>query len=290
MAGKEKQKDLLLDLLAECVGSFLIAITTYNIALYASFPLTGFSGISMILYRLFKIPMGMSSIVMNIPVAILCWKMIGKGFLFKSFRCMVISSVMLDYLAPLFPVYMGDRMVAALITGTISGIGYALIYLRGSSTGGADFIIMAVKVLKPHINLGTITNVSGIVVILAGSVIFRDLDGIVYGMIINLLAAVVVDKMILGMNSGKVGLIVTRHGKLICEEIDRCCRRGSTILNAVGGYQYEKKDVVMVAGTSKDIYQIQKRVKEADPESFMIILESREVQGEGFRITRVAGI
>lgn len=244
----------------------------------------------MILYRLFKIPMGMSSIVMNIPVAILCWKMIGKGFLFKSFRCMVISSVMLDYLAPLFPVYMGDRMVAALITGTISGIGYALIYLRGSSTGGADFIIMAVKVLKPHINLGTITNVSGIVVILAGSVIFRDLDGIVYGMIINLLAAVVVDKMILGMNSGKVGLIVTRHGKLICEEIDRCCRRGSTILNAVGGYQYEKKDVVMVAGTSKDIYQIQKRVKEADPESFMIILESREVQGEGFRITRVAGV
>ena len=111
-----------------------------------------------------------------------------------------------------------------------------------------------------------------------------------YGMIINLLAAVVVDKMILGMNSGKVGLIVTRHGKLICEEIDRCCRRGSTILNAVGGYQYEKKDVVMVAGTSKDIYQIQKRVKEADPESFMIILESREVQGEGFRITRVAGV
>lgn len=290
MSEKEKWRELLLDLLAELAGSFLIAITTYNIALHASFPLTGFSGISMILYRLFRIPMGMSSIVLNIPVAVLCWKMIGKEFLLKSCRCMVISSLMLDYLAPLFPVYTGDRMVAALITGTLGGIGYAIIYLRGSSTGGADFIIMAVKVLKPHVNLGTITNWSGIVVILAGAAIFRDLDGIVYGVIINLLNAVVVDKMILGLNSGKVGLIVTRRGRLICQEIDRCCMRGSTILKAVGGYTWEDKDVVMVAGSSKDMYQIQKRVKEADPESFMIVLESREVQGEGFRITRIAGV
>ena len=65
--------------------------------------------------------------------------------------------------------------------------------------------------------------------------------------------------------------------------------RGSTILSAVGGYQLEKKDVVMVAGSNKDIYQVQKQIREVDPGAFIIIMESNEVHGEGFHITRVAG-
>ena len=89
----------------EALGSLLLAVTTYNVALSAEFPMTGFSGIAMILYRLFQIPMGLSTILLNIPVAVICGKLIGKRFLVKSFRCMILSSLMLDYLAPLFPVY-----------------------------------------------------------------------------------------------------------------------------------------------------------------------------------------
>ena len=180
-------------------------------------------------------------------------------------------------------------MIAALITGAVGALGYAMIYVRGSSTGGSDFIVMAVKAVRPYWNLGTIAFLSDVGVILAGGMIFKDLDGIVYGMIINLLFAVVVDKVILGMNAGMVALIVTEYGKMVTEEVDRCCMRGSTILKAAGGYQYDKKDVVMVAGSNKDIYQVQKRIREVEPKAFMIIMDSHEVHGEGFRITRVAG-
>lgn len=286
---REAWRELAVDIGCEILGSLILAVTTYNVALYAEFPMTGFSGIAMILYRLFQVPMGLSTILLNIPVAFLCAKLIGKRFLVKSFRCMVISSFMLDYLAPLLPVYQGDRMVAALITGSVGALGYAMIYVRGSSTGGSDFINMAVKAVRPHVNLGTIAFLSDVGIILAGGVIFRDLDGIVYGMIINLLFAVVVDKVILGMNAGMVALIVTEHGKMVTEEVDRCCMRGSTILKAEGGYQYKKKDVVMVAGSNKDIYQVQRRIREVEPKAFMIIMDSHEVHGEGFRITRVAG-
>ncbi len=68
---------------------------------------------------------------------------------------------------------------------------------------------MAVKAIRPYWNLGTIAFLSDVGVILTGGMIFKDLDGIVYGMIINLLFAVVVDKVILGMNAGMVALIVT---------------------------------------------------------------------------------
>ncbi|MCI8658839.1 MAG: YitT family protein [Lachnospiraceae bacterium] len=284
-----EKREGILDLGCELLGSLILAITTYNVALFANFPMTGFSGIAMILYRLFRIPMGLSVIFLNIPVAILCGRLIGKQFLVKSLRCMVLSSLMLDYIAPLMPVYQGDRMIAALITGALGALGYAMIYVRGSSTGGSDFIIMAVKAVRPHLNLGTIAFLSDVGIILIGGMIFKDLDGIVYGMIINLLFAMVVDKVILGMNAGKVALIVTDHGKMVAGEVDKCCMRGSTILSAVGGYQLEKKDVVMVAGSNKDIYQVQKQIREVDPGAFIIIMESNEVHGEGFHITRVAG-
>ena len=272
------------DIAWETVGSFLVAIGIYNFAVHAQFPLTGFSGIAMILYRLWGFPIGVSTIFLNIPVALLCFRLIGKSFMIKSLRCMVISSLMVDWLAPLLPVYQGPRMLAALATGTLAGAGYAVIYMRGSSTGGSDFLIMAAKRMRPHLKLGTIAFISDIGIILAGGILFQDTDGIIYGLIINFLLAVVVDKVMCGLNAGKVGLVVPRRGVEVCTLIDETTRRGSTILEARGGYLQEEKQVVMVACNSKEMYQIQQAVKAFDPESFLIIMDANEVHGEGFRV------
>ena len=104
--------------------------------------------------------------------------------------------------------------------GVFCGIGYAMIYTRNSSTGGADFIIMAVKALRPHLSMGNISFLTDVGIILVGGLLFRDIDGMIYGMIVNILSAVVIDKMIYGMNSGKVAFIVTKNGKKICDVID----------------------------------------------------------------------
>lgn len=271
----------------EMIGSILIAIGVYNFAVHAEFPMTGFSGISIILYRLWSIPIGFSTILLNIPVAILCWKLLGKGFFLRSVRCTVISSVIMDYIAPLFPMYEGSRLLAALCTGVFAGLGYSLIYMQNSSTGGADFIIMAVKALRPHMGVGRISFVIDAVIIVLGTMVFQDVDGIIYGMIVSFLLATVVDKVMYGMNAGKMALIVTDDGKKICDVIEDCCQRGSTILKAQGGYQQEKREVVMCACNNKEMYLVQQAVKEADPASFMIVLESNEVHGEGFRTIQV---
>lgn len=271
----------------EIIGSIFVAAGIYNFAVQAEFPMTGFSGISIILYRFFQIPIGASTILLNIPVAILCYKLLGKRFFISSVRCMIISSVFIDYIAPLFPVYTGSRLLAALCTGVLAGIGYALIYTQNSSTGGSDFIIMAVKVLKPHLSLGKITFLIDMVIILVGGFLFRDVDGIIYGMIVNYLLAIVVDKVMYGMNAGKVALIVTDRGKAVCDAIDSACQRGTTILEARGGYKEDPRQVVLCACSTKEMYAVQRTAKETDPAAFVIIMESNEVHGEGFRMMQI---
>ena len=68
---------------------------------------------------------------------------------------------------------------------------------------------------------------------------------------------------------------------------DDCCERGSTILKGQGGYCGDEKQVVMCACSNKDMYLVQHAVKEADPGAFMIVLESNEVHGEGFRMVQI---
>ena len=138
---KEDREIFLKQIFWEVVGSAFIAGGIYNFAVQAGFPMTGFSGISIILYQLFGVPIGFSTILLNIPVAILCYRLLGRHFFFSSLRCMLISSLMIDYVAPLFPVYSGDRLLAALCTGVFAGLGYAVIYMQNSSTGGSDFKI-----------------------------------------------------------------------------------------------------------------------------------------------------
>ena len=277
-----------MDIIFELIGSILTAAAIYNFAASSEFLMTGFAGISLILYRLFGIPMGASSIFLNIPVALLCWKLIGRKFLLKSLRCMIVSSIILDYIAPLFPTYEGDKMLAAIATGMLGGLGYAMIYTRNSSTGGSDFIVMAIKSKRPHLQIGSLIFAIDFSIILIGAFIFKDIDGVIYGLIINTCYAVVANKLMYGLNAGKLAFIITEKGKEMCDAIDTACGRGSTILTAKGGYQLDDKQVVMVACSNKEMIHVEKTAKSVDPTQFMIIMESNEVHGEGFHVTKIA--
>jgi len=266
----------------EILGSAFVAIGIYNFAVNANFPVSGFSGISLILYQLFGFPIGISTIILNIPVGFLCYKLIGKRFFFSSVRCMIISSLVIDYAAPLLPTYDGDRLLAAICCGVFSGLGYALIYMQNSSTGGTDFITMAIKAKNPHIGIGKITFVLDALIIVGGGMLFSDVDGIIYGVIGSYIIAIIADKLMYGVNSGKMTLIVTDEGQNICDLIDNTCGRGSTIIQAAGGYQGDDREVVLCACNDKEMFIVQKAVKEQDPDAFMIVLDSNEVHGEGF--------
>ena len=279
-------KEFGIDLGVDIIGSILIAIGVYNFAMNADFPVAGFSGIAIIMYHLFGLPVGIGTILLNIPVSIFCYRFLGKIFFMKSVKSMVISSLFIDYIAPLFPVYEGSRLLAALCMGVLCGAGYAIIFMRGSSTGGQDFITVALKKINPHMSLGTITFGFDISTILLGSLtVFRDIDGFIYGVIVTYLMAYVMDHIMYGIDKGKMTLIVTEYGDEIAKAIDAYTGRGATILHGEGSFSKRKKDIIMCACNNKQMYTIKKMAHEVDPKAFTVIMESNEVVGEGFKET-----
>ncbi len=279
-----KWKEIFMDFLVDVIGSIAIAVGVYNFALNANFPVAGFSGIAIIIYHLTGLPVGVGTVVLNIPVSIFCYKFLGRTFFLKSLKTIIISSVFMDYIAPMFPVYEGSRLLAALCMGVLCGFGYAVIFMRGSSTGGQDFISVAIKKVKPHISLGIITAVQDISTIILGSVlIFKDVDGFIYGIMVTYIMALIMDKILYGMDEGKMTLIVTERGEELAVQIDEYTGRGSTILRGMGSYSKKEKDVIMCACNNKQMYTIKKMVHTMDPQAFTVIMESNEVVGEGFK-------
>lgn len=273
------------DILVDILGGILLSIATYSFAVPADFPMTGVSGVALIFYQLFGLPVGALTVILNIPIIICCYKTLGKQFYLKSLRSTLITSAVMDILGPHLPLYQGDVILAAICTGVLLGIGYAVIFMRGSSTGGFDFIMMAIKYYRPHLSLGKIGFAMDAIVILIGAVtIGNGVDSVIYGLVLNYLYATVLDRLICGTNSGKLTLIISDHPREIVDEIDKLVDRGSTLLKGVGGYTGEEKEVVMCASSSKEMYAIRKRVHEIDERAFVIVVESNEVIGEGFRL------
>lgn len=271
------------NLLLQTLGCFISAAGIYSFAVAAEVPVTGIAGICAILYRLFGIPMGLSNVLINIPIILCTYKLLGRSFFICSVYCMVLFAIFTDYLLPLMPVYQGDRLLATICGGVVGGIGDALIYMNNSSTGGLDFITMGIKARHPHLPLGNIMFAAALAVILLNGAVFQDVDSIIYGIMFNFIVSAVINKMMFGFSSSMLAMIVTDDGKAACAEIDRVADRGSTILQGHGGYGGQPKDVVLCACSNKQLYEIEHAVQAIDPGCFIIMLQSNEVHGEGFR-------
>lgn len=281
---REKIKNIVIDLLMDSLGGLLIAIGVYNFAAASEFPVAGISGIALLFYHFFNIPIGVMTLILNIPIIILCYRLLGKTFLLKSLRTMLISTFFMDIVAPMFPVYKGDLMLSCICMGLVSGLGYALIYMRDTSTGGADFVLMAVRKLRPHLSLGKIIIVMDFtIVIIGGLLLGGNIDLMIYGLISTYLLSLVVDKVMYGMDAGKLTLIVTEKGYEVSEKIDQLTQRGATILKGVGSYSKLDKDVVMCACNYKQMHMVHNAVKEVDPAAFLVTMEANQVRGEGFK-------
>lgn len=278
-----KKKKILTDIGVTAFSGLLIGIATHNFASAFSFPMVGFTGIGLILYHLFHIPIGMTVLLLNIPMAMLAWKILGKEFLMKSLLCIVSVAICTDHIAPLFPVYRGEYLLAVLCTAVISGIGYGLLYTRNSSSGGTDFLIMLVRRKFPHLSMGTLTLLLDSTVIIFGvCLVSKSVDGLIYGIIITYLISVTIDTVMRGFSAGKMTMVISDYPEQIAQMIAEKVGRGATFLHAEGSYTHSKKKVVLCACNNKELFVIRNSILKIDDKAFIVIMDSNEVLGEGF--------
>lgn len=274
---------IMIDLIYNITGSILYAAGIYTFAGNAGFAPGGVSGLALIADYLWGFPVGTVTLILNIPLVIISYRAVGKRLLIKSAVTMVISSLFLDLVFPLFPMYAGDRMIAALSSGAFIGAGMALFYIRGSSSGGIDFLALAIKKKKPHITIGVITLLIDLVVILLGWPVFGDVDAVLYGILATVVSTVVIDKILYGTGAGTLAIIITRKGKETADRISSMVGRGVTSLKAVGTYTGTDREVLLCACSKAEAYMVKSVVREIDEDTFFMFTEISEVFGEGFK-------
>lgn len=279
---REKGKELAWDLLCDVAGAILYALGIYTFAKTGDFAPGGLSGLALIINYLWGVPIGIMTLILNVPFVILSYRIIGKTFLVKTARSMIICTIFLDVVFPNFPVYTGMPFMAALFSGLCIGAGLALFYMRGSSSGGTDFLIMTVKALRPHVSIGTVTILIDFVVIMLGWPVFGSVDSVLYGMVAVFATSVVVDKIMNGIGAGTLAVIITTKGQEVADGIARVTARGSTAIQARGTYTGEGKEVLLCACSRAQGYVVRKAVHQSDPGAFVMMTETSEVYGEGF--------
>lgn len=164
--------------------------------------------------------------------------------------------------------------------GGVSGL--ALIYMRGSSTGGTDFLIVTIKKLKPHFSMGQVTLMTDLVVIVLGGFVFGNIDAVLYGVISTYAASVIIDKIIYGAGSGKLAIIITTDGYATAKKIDEETGRGATLIKAIGTYSGIERHLILCACGKAEIFKVRNAAHAVDPNAFVMITEASEVFGEGF--------
>lgn len=276
-------KQIALDLIYDIAGSILYAAGIYTFAGNGGFAPGGVSGLALIMNHLWGLPVGTVTLLLNIPLILISYKTVGKRLLIKSGVTMLISTIFVDLVFPLFPMYSGNRMMAALCSGVFLGAGMALFYIRGSSSGGIDFLTLTIKKKKPHMTIGVITMLIDLAVILLGVPVFGDIDSVLYGLLATFVSTVVIDKILYGIGAGTLAVIVTGKGKETAQSIAKNVDRGVTSLNAVGAYTGADRDVLLCACSKAEAYMVRAAVREADEEAFIMFTETSEVFGEGFK-------
>ena len=184
------------------------------------------TGLALILNYLTGFPVGTLTLLFNIPLVLISYKAVGKRLLLKSAKTMVIASFFLDAVFPVLPVYSGSRLMAALCSGVFLGCGMGLFYIRGSSSGGIDFLTLTIKKKKPYLSIGVITMAIDLAVILLGWPVFGDVDAALYGLTATGISAIVLDKILYGTGAGTLAIVITEQGAAVTEKIRENVRRG----------------------------------------------------------------
>ena len=229
------------------------------------------------------IPIGMFVLVINIPLFILGWKLIGGHLLITSLYSMALSSVAVDFFPLLIDFQPMDQMLASVCGGALIGLSLGIIFAKGATTGGTDLIARLVKLKLPWAPMGKLLLVIDMAVVVLVALAFGNLTTALYGFIAQVACAYVTDMVLYGLDTAKVAYIISDKDREISDSIVKSMARGVTILQGEGAYSGEEKRVLMCAFKQKEIVDLKERIFELDPKAFIIVCDAHEVTGNGFK-------
>lgn len=274
------------DIVLVVVGTVLMA-TALNVFLDPNDVVPGgFTALAIFANRLWGWQTGLTALLLNIPFLLLGTWLLGKEFGPKTMATTAFGTLMIDWTRPYLPTVEGEPILYIVYGGLLYGLGQALVYRAGSTTGGID---IPAKLLERfyHIRLTqSLFAMDAVILALAGY--FFGLAPALYALIAAWVMIRVIDAIELGFTAGYTALIVTHQADAIRQAILKL-DRGVTLVRGEGGYTGDERIILYTVVQRAQLPRLKELVSRADPNAFIVINQSHEVLGEGFKplLTRV---
>ncbi|MDA3955599.1 YitT family protein [Oceanispirochaeta sp.] len=241
----------------------------------------GLSGIGIVLFHLFNFPVGVSVLILNIPLFLLSWRLLGTSFGVKTLFATVVFSVFVDVTAFLTPMT-DDLLLSVLFGGALVGLGLGLIFRENATTGGTDLAAKIIHRIVPFISIGQVLLIIDALVVVLAALVFRQYDLALYASVAIFITARIIDVVVIGINYSKAAYIISLQSGRISSRIMDELSRGVTELKGRGMFTGMDRPVLLCVLRRRDVPLMKKIVLEEDPEAFIFISDVREVLGEGF--------
>lgn len=243
----------------------------------------GVSGIGQLLEHLIGFgSVAFWSVLINVPLFLISIRGVGRNFFFGS----LVGMLLLNFFIELFliiPAPETEPLLAALYGGLLCGAGGGLVFIAGASTGGVDILARLLRPKFPGMPIGKIIMAMDIITVSLTGLVFGDINKALYSAVTLYVCSLALDGVVYGLDYSTVALIISDHYDSIAKAINDRLDRGVTILDGRGFYSGQKKQVLLSAIKKRQAAELKNLVMDIDPTAFIILQESHQVLGEGFK-------
>lgn len=239
----------------------------------------GLTGVAMIMKHLWGWDIGITSLILNIPLFIVGYKAMGRVFAFRSLVATILFSLMIDLL-PLKEIPV-EPILGTLYGGILLGIGLGFILRGGATTGGTDMCARMVHKYLPFLSVGMFLFLIDCVVVIAAWIFIGSSEAL-YALICIFVSGKAVDMVMLGLSSNKACFVITNEWETVSNRLMNEMERGVTQLSARGAYTGTERPVVLCVLPPQEVARLKEIVRQEDEKAFMFITEAHEALGEGF--------
>ena len=239
----------------------------------------GLTGVAMILKNQWGWDIGVTSLILNIPLFIVGYRAMGRVFAFRSLVATILFSVMIDVL-PLEAIPV-EPMLGTLYGGILLGIGLGFILRGGATTGGTDMVARLVHKYLPFLSVGMFLFLIDCLVVVAAWIFIGSSEAL-YALICIFVSGKAVDMVMLGLSANKACFVITDAWDRISRRLLTEMERGVTQLTARGAYTGKERPVILCVLPPQEVARLKEIVRQEDERAFMFITEAHEALGEGF--------
>ena len=241
----------------------------------------GATGVAIIINRLTGFPVGVTVLLINVPLFIFGTVFLGNGFGVKSLYGAFLFSLILDATTT-DKIFTENLLMSALFGGGLLGIGFGFIFLSGATTGGTDILATLFHKAIPAIDMGKWFFIIDIVIISVSALFFKNVDLVLSGIIALFLNSFVMDYIISGANTAKLVYIISDQGQRISKEIIKRVNRGVTGIKVSGMYTQTERTMLMCVVKRFELKKLEEIVENIDKNAFIILAQARKITGSGF--------